>query len=256
MSGKSSDYRSVAVIGAGNLGSAIAVALSRNYDVIAVRRDVSKISWLEEHGVAVTNDSTDAARKADAVIICVKPRDVTPVLSGIRDVLADKPVISFAAAVKLEEIARYCHRPVRAMTNIASRFGDSMVVYYSLFEDDGIHALLSALGKAQRVDREEIVDLSTVFLGSAPAFVSLLIQAFQYAGIKSGLNAELSREMAVSTFASTSKLMESMNPDEIIERIATPAGTTIEGIVKMKELGVEHSVIEFLTAAVEKLKKM
>lgn len=256
MSEKSSAYRSVAVIGAGNLGSAIAMALSRNYDVVAVRRDVSKISWLEEHGVTVGDDVADAADKADAVIICVKPRDVIPVLSEIRDVLGDKPVISFAAAVKLEEIARYCHKPVRAMTNIASKFGDSMVVYYSLFEDDGIHELLSALGRVWKVDNEELVDLSTVFLGSAPAFVSLLIQAFEYAGIKCGLNAELSREMAISTFASTSKLVESMSPDEVIKMIATPAGTTIEGLVKMKELGVEYSIIESLMAAVEKLKKM
>ena len=70
------------------------------------------------------------------------------------------------------------------------------------------------------------------------------------------MSAELSRELAGSAFASASKLMESMSPDEIIERIATPAGTTIQGLVKMKELGVEHSVIESLTAAVEKLKKM
>ncbi len=256
MSGKSSDYRSVAVIGAGNLGSAIAVALSRNYDVTAVRRNASKISWLEKHGIAVSNDSADAANKADAVIICVKPRDVIPVLSQIRDVLGDKPVISFAAAVKLEEIARYCHRAARAMTNIAAQFGDSMVVYYSLFEDEGIHELLSALGKVWRVDNEEIVDLSTIFLGSAPAFVSLLIQAFQYAGIKCGLNAGLSREMAASAFASASRLVESMSPDEIIEKIATPGGTTIEGLVKMKELGVEYSIIESLMAAAEKLKKL
>lgn len=256
MSETNSAYRSVAVIGAGNLGSAISLALSRNYDVTAVRRDVSKISWLERHGIAVSNDSADAANKADAVIICVKPRDVIPVLSQIRDVLGDKPVISFAAAVKLEEIARYCHRAARAMTNIAAQFGDSMVVYYSLFEDEGIHELLSALGRVWKVDSEEIVDLSTVFLGSAPAFVSLLIQAYEYAGIKCGLNAELSREIAVSTFASTSKLMKSMSPDEIIKMIATPAGTTIEGLVKMKELGVEYSIIESLMAAVEKLRKM
>lgn len=256
MSEKSSDYRSIAVMGAGNLGSAIAVALSKDYDVIAVRRDVSKISWLEEHGVAVTSDNVEATNRADAIIICVKPKDTIPVLSEIKDVLRGKPVISFAAAVKLEEIARYCHRPVRAMTNIASQFGDSMVVYYSLFEDDGIHALLSALGRVRKVDREEIVDVSTVFLGSAPAFVSLLIQAFEYAGLKCGLNAELSKEMAASAFASTSKLMESMSPDEIIEKIATPAGTTIEGLVKMKELKVEYSIIESLMAAVEKLKKM
>jgi pyrroline-5-carboxylate reductase len=74
----------VAVIGAGTIGSAVAKALSEaGHEVVATRRKVEKVKWLEDYGVEVTNDNIRASEWAEVVFLAVKPNKVSQVLEEI-----------------------------------------------------------------------------------------------------------------------------------------------------------------------------
>ncbi|MEM4643096.1 MAG: NAD(P)-binding domain-containing protein, partial [Candidatus Bathyarchaeia archaeon] len=63
----------LAIIGAGSIGGAIAKGLMKSgYKgrIIATRRSIEKLKELETLGVEVTNDNRKAAREADIVFLC------------------------------------------------------------------------------------------------------------------------------------------------------------------------------------------
>ncbi|RLG58979.1 pyrroline-5-carboxylate reductase, partial [Candidatus Geothermarchaeota archaeon] len=89
----------VALIGAGTIGRAVIESLlSSGFKgrIIATRRRIEKIMDLVERGVEVTRNNKEAAKRAQVIIICVKPNDVKKVLSEIRDEIENKLVISLA----------------------------------------------------------------------------------------------------------------------------------------------------------------
>jgi pyrroline-5-carboxylate reductase len=75
----------VAVIGGGNLGSALAKALSKRFDVVVTRRNPEKIVFLRDLGCEITRDNVKAVEKSDLVILTVKRGQVFDVLNEIPD---------------------------------------------------------------------------------------------------------------------------------------------------------------------------
>ncbi|RLF87820.1 pyrroline-5-carboxylate reductase, partial [Thermococci archaeon] len=121
----------IAVIGAGTIGSAVAKALAEEgYEVIATRRKVEKVKWLESYGVKVSNDNKAAAEKADIIILAVKPNKVKKVLEEINPAIEGKILISFAAGLSLNfRKGLTGAKLVRAMPNIAVLVKESFTAY-------------------------------------------------------------------------------------------------------------------------------
>ena len=67
--------RNVGIIGAGQIGSAMArvLAESGRWSVIASRRKVHEIEHLRELGIEVTSDNREVASRSDIVILAVRP---------------------------------------------------------------------------------------------------------------------------------------------------------------------------------------
>jgi pyrroline-5-carboxylate reductase len=251
MSRKSLDLGSVAVIGAGNLGSAISKALVGEVEVFVSGRRQKILEELKKEGCKVRS-SFVASSKADAIFLTVKPKDVPSALEEIRDGVRGKRVVSFAAMVKLEEMRRMIPDSIvfRAMTNIFAEKGRAFTVYYPS-KDEKLEKLLSFLGEVYNVRSESEVDIMTLFSGSSPAFVSKIIQGFIYAGLKCGLTYELAKKAAISIFEGTAIYLKDKEPEELIKRIATPAGTTIEGIKRLEKHRIEYAIIDAFEAGVE-----
>ncbi|RLI77319.1 pyrroline-5-carboxylate reductase [Archaeoglobales archaeon] len=249
----------VAIIGYGNLGRAIAKALAKKHEIIATKRELNAKSKLKR--IEVTTNNAYAVKNSECVILTVKPKDLMLVLDEIKDYVSNKLVISFVAFVKLHEIKSILKQAkvVRAMGNVGAEIGKSFTAYYVEYVDEEtdkeIFNLLSLTGEVHKAKSEEELDLMTIFSGSAPAFIAKLIDAFIYAGLKCGLNAELSKKAALSVFNSTSELLRKESIDGLIKRITTPAGTTIEGLVTMEKHSVEFGIMDSIVKAVEKISK-
>jgi len=257
----SSDWNNVAIIGAGNIGRAIAKALAEKYHVIVTRRNIEEIRWLEEFGCEVMDNNVSAAQKADIIFIAVKPKDVLSVLSEIEGVVAGKIIVSFAALVRINEMKVVIKNAklVRAMTNVCAEIGEGFTAYFTTDLDDDeqrkLEEILSQLGDVIKVDDEEGIDVMTAFSGSMPAYIAKIVQSFIYAGLKSGLSAEVAKKVTLSVLKGVAGMLEKEDIESLIARVTTPGGTTIEGLTKLAKHGVEYAIIDAMAATVEKAKK-
>ncbi len=232
----------VAIVGCGKLGSALARALVNKHEVLAIRRDVSKIDVECEKSSKIED-----AKGCDVVILTLKP-DVFRSLSEVR---FDGIVVSFMAGVSLKELGRCGERVARAMTSLSAEFGSSFVTYCcrNLSDKDREKLLdvLSCFGRVMEVD-ERVVDASTAF-SSSVAFIARLIGAASLAGVRLGIDSNTSRTLALLAFSDAVKLVERDGVEKVVERVCTPAGSTIEGMAKMMECGAEWCLQEAIYAA-------
>ena len=256
----------VGVIGAGQIGSAIAKALatSGKYRVIASRRNGDKIKHLEDLGVEVTRDNRLVARSSNVVFLAVKPHKVAEVLGEVSDLLEGKILISVAAAIPVSKIESMAPKAkvIRAMPNVGLMVKASFTAYCrgsNVNEEDMkiVHEILGELGEYVEVD-EELMDAITALSGSGPAYVALLIEAMAYAGLKVGLPRDLAYRSSAYTVYGTAKLFleEGLHPSTIKEMVLTPGGTTIEGIFYLEEGGVRTAVMKAVEAATRRAKEI
>src|SRR3954469_25945568 len=89
--------KTIAIIGGGNLGTAIAEGLlkskfSKAGELTVTKRNIATLKSLSEKGVEVSSDNNAAVKKSDIIILAVKPFQVADVLSGIKKELTSKKV--------------------------------------------------------------------------------------------------------------------------------------------------------------------
>src|ERR1700755_2000354 len=128
--------KKIAIIGGGNLGTAIAEGLIQSgfvvpNHILITKRNVRTLSGLEEKGVLVSDKNEEAVRFADLVILAVKPFQVNDILLALKsEFRADKQVlVSVVTGVSIEHITGYLGNGVpvvRAMPNTAIAIQESM----------------------------------------------------------------------------------------------------------------------------------
>ena len=255
----------VAVIGAGAIGGAVAVALAESgWRVIATRRRIERAKHLGEKGVELTSDNRRAAREADVIILAVKPHKAARVTAEISEEIRGKLLISLAAAVSTETLAKAAPgaRIIRAMPNIAVSVRESFTAFCRgprATEKDVelVKELFGCTGTCEEV-HEELMDAVTALSGSGPAYAALFIEALMYAGLKVGLPRDVALESAAQTLLGAAKMVleQGVHPAQLKEMVVTPGGTTIEGIFYIEEGGVRSSVMKAVEAATERAKKL
>jgi len=256
----------ISVIGAGTIGSAIAGSLlrSRYAEVTATRRRVEKLKELEKLGALVTSDNRKAAEEADVVILSVKPRDVKNVLGEIREQVRGKLVISVAAAVPLQFLKEIAPKTrfVRAMPNVALLVQESFTAYCSdphVTPEDKkrVQEIFERMGRHLEVE-EKYMDAITGLSGSGPAYLSIIIEALMYAGLKVGLPRDLALASAAQTAVGAGKLiLETQKPlSELKDMVVTPAGVTIEGIYELEGSGIRTALMRAVEVATKKSEKI
>ncbi|MBS7646432.1 pyrroline-5-carboxylate reductase [Candidatus Bathyarchaeota archaeon] len=257
----------ITVIGAGMLGSAIVKSLLKaGYvgNVIATRRDAEKLKELEALGSKTTTNNKEAARNADVIFLCVKPKDVGKVLKEISSEIEGKLVISTAATIPLKFYKKIVPKAkfVRTMPNIAALVQASYTAYccdedITASDRKKVEKLLNAIGVSQEVE-EKYMDAITALSGSGPAYISIFIEALMYAGLRVGLPRNLSLYSAAQTVLGTGKLIleTQEHPAKIKDMVTTPGGTTIEAIYELEGSQIRQALMRAIKEATEKCQKI
>ncbi len=234
----------VAIIGVGNLGLALIRNAAKNVEIVAVRRRKDLIPKTEN--VIATSDIEDT-KDCNVFIITLKPDVFRRNMKMIGEIVKGKPLISFAAGVKLEEMLKHIENPYRAMTNLAIEKRSLIACYppeaaehLRFLEADFIYC-----------EDERELDAMTSFIGSSPAIISKLIHGFIIAALHEGVSYQNATKAAVSAFEAASYLYSKYGLETIIERVATPGGTTTEGLLEVIE--AERKFINSLIAASRKV---
>ena len=257
----------IAVIGAGVIGSAIINSLLKSgYEgkVTAAEIDPEKAKVIEKLGVSVTSDSRKVARDADIVFVSVKPKVLEKVLKEISKEIEKKLVISTAAAVTLDFYKKVAPKArfVRIMPNLAILVQESFTAYccddsVTDEEKEKVKVILAMMGKSVEIE-EKYMDAITAVSGSGPGYISILIEAIVYAGLKVGLPRDLALRSAAQAVLGTAKLVLESNQTaaQIRDMVTTPGGTTIEAICEVEGSDVRHALMRAIEAATKKSEKI
>lgn len=260
-------------IGTGNLATAIlrGVVASGTVgaDEIAIFDiNAEKVSQLSaELSVNAFSSASQVVAECENVVVAVKPKDIASLIESVRaDAKKSNPlVISTAAGTTTEKLVScfgYDAKVIRIMPNINAAVGESMTAICASpavtdFDRAFAMSFCSCFGKAVELE-EKYFSAFTAVAGSAPAFAYMFADALAAAGIKYGIPASVSQDIAAQMLLGSAKmLLESpLAVSELIRNVCSPGGTTIEGVCSLKETGFENSVITAVDKTVEKDRRL
>jgi pyrroline-5-carboxylate reductase len=259
-------------VGSGNMAEAlmrgvVEKGLWPKEQVIASDASLDRLSAIgRKLGIKTAADNREAVTSSDMVIIAVKPAQVPEVLSEVADVVtADTLVISIAAGVTLATIQSLLKKKIpviRVMPNAPAMAlaGMSCLSAGSNAGPDHIAEamkLFSGVGEALVVP-EAHLDAVTALSGSGPAYVFLVIEALSDAGVRAGLPRKTAEKLSAQTVFGAAKMVieTGKHPGELKDMVASPAGTTIEGLAVLEENGVRGAFIEAVDAAYRRAREL
>jgi len=260
----------IAIIGGGNLGSAIAEGLVKSRftqasDIIVTRRNTQLLDGLAAKGVMVTSDNAEAVRQASIVILAVKPYNVRDILRELSPALSETQhiLISVVTGVWMEELQQAAGKSLplfRAMPNTAIAIQESMTclshTHASADQITYVQSLFDALGKTVTID-EKLMDASTVLGACGIAYALRFIRANIQGGIEIGFDAATASFIAAQTVKGAAELLikTGRHPEQEIDKVTTPKGCTIAGLNEMEHQGFSSSLIKGIVASYVKILK-
>jgi pyrroline-5-carboxylate reductase len=265
----------VAIVGAGNLGGAVAAGLLDAGAVSAARlrcvtaTDASAERLRERLGGAQHLVSTDAAvavQGADVIMLGVKPPKVVALLTSLAPQLAPHVIIvSLAAGVGLAALTLAAPKGatvVRVMTNTPVRIRAATSLLTAPADVDPtalgtVGRLFAALGATHVVD-ESLVDVATALAGSGPAYLFLLAEVLRDAGVALGLDQDMAQAMAATTLEGAARLLGAGGEDPVALRAAvtSPGGMTAEAIAVLEAAELRTTMVAALRAAVDRAEEL
>ena len=262
--------KKIAIIGGGNLGTAIAEGLIISGEVLAsnlyvTRRRAGLLSSLKDIGINVGSDNQEAVKKSDIVILAVKPYQLIEILKGLTPQLTSgKIVISLVAGIDLNELSLITGKDVplfRAMPNTAIALQESMTLISTNGSGEEhkqlVVDLFNKMGKTAIIP-DELMAAATVLAACGIAYALRYIRAAMQGGVEIGFGAELAQFITAQTVMGAAKLvLETGNhPEKEIDKVTTPRGVTITGLNEMENKGFSASLIQGLLASYKKIEKL
>ena len=260
--------KKIAIIGAGNLGRAIAVGLvekniTQPDQVILTKRDLSSLADLKERGFKVTKNNLEAVKSSDVIMLCIQPNQVNSVVSEISPRLnEEKLLVSVVTGVTVGQILVQLDKKtpvVRAMPNTAIAIGDSMTCISSTHSEGLkiIKSLFDALGKTLVIG-EDLMQAATVLGASGIAFFMRYLRAATQGGIQMGFDAEDAQLIAMQTAKGAASLVleNQSHPEVEIDKVTTPQGCTIEGLNEMEHKGFSSALIQGIMTSFYRITQM
>jgi len=261
----------LAVIGGGRMGEAIVAGLLsagslRPADVVIAEPSEQRRAELTEcHAVPTVDSGTRAVPGSAAVLLAVKPQVMDSVVRELSDSLAGTLVISIAVGItcaRLESLLPDGTRVVRVMPNTPAIVGEGMALVSGGAEataDDVavVVGLFSAIGRAVVID-ERYQDAGTAISGSGPAYFALVVDALARAGVAEGLPRQTAQALAIQTMLGTARMLEKtgIHPEELIDGVASPGGTTIAAINVLEAKGVRSAFAKAVSKAVRRAREL
>ncbi len=259
----------IGIIGAGNMGGTVlkAIAQKTAYPVLVYDQDPGKAAAYKAYDrVQFVQNVAACMQDVDLLFVCVKPMHIDALLKEINDIglSSGTIVVSIAAGVKVSRFTEILGEVpvVRTMPNLPAMVGEGFTgIYFHNMEEsefDGrkqeIQGLFDLLGKTRVYPSEQYIDKMIAVTSSSPAYVCLFIEAMADGAVRLGFSREDAYLMAEQAVLGTAKYLRDGNvhPAVMKDRVCSPAGTTIEAVAALEEMGLRSSVLE----AMEKCDRM
>lgn len=248
--------KKIGIIGAGNIGCAIAKGLVAHggkspSDIFLSRKRSELLAEQRKAGFVVT-DNLSLVKECSFILLAVLPGQASEVIHEVRDELTSggKILVSVVSAVSIQELNDWVGDGVdvvRIMPNTAIEFGASMTCIAGEGEESvkRVSDLFSPLGQTMII-KEQLMPAATILAACGIAFFLRFIRAVSQGGIQIGFHADEAGEIAAQTARGAAELLLQTNnhPETEIDRVTTPMGCTISGLNEMEHFGLSSAMIK------------
>ena len=252
---------SIGIIGFGNMGEAIAAGLRRSADDV----DLFVMEPAEErfrvardsYGANAVASSEELLKTTEICVLAVKPQIIDSVTGDLGASAEGRRFVSVAAGVSVSYLRERLRTTeiVRFMPNLAATVGRALVgICYSdpieATTTDLAFRIADSIGDKLIVP-ERLMSAVTGVSGSGIAYVFALTHAMALGGTQSGLPYRDALSAAISAIEGAATLLKEskLHPIELLTRVTSPAGTTIEGVAELEERGFTSAVMQAVVAA-------
>ncbi|OGI64145.1 pyrroline-5-carboxylate reductase [Candidatus Nomurabacteria bacterium RIFCSPLOWO2_01_FULL_41_21] len=258
----------ISILGAGNIGLAIADGISKAKIAkgrIAITRKSEDFSD-ELRKVYDCVDNEQALRFGDILILAVQPKQVEELLSEMKGSIKEHHLlISVVSGVSITRIKELLGndkvKVVRAMPNTSIRYGESMTCLAfnesAMEHRDLVERIFNSLGKFIILEESKFPQ-ATVLCGSGPALMLKFARAYMQAGIQNGFNEHDALLIAGQLMRGVSRaiLEGKVHPEVEIDKVTTPGGCTIDALIEMDHAGFSSALLRAVSAGVDKAKSL
>ena len=260
--------KKIAIIGGGNLGTAIAEGLINSQfvqpqNIIITKRSIATLQYLQDKGVSISSNNDDATAFADYIILAVKPFQIKEVLENLAPSLNPEKhvlvsVVTGLWVKDLQEMLSNDFTIFRAMPNTAIAIQQSMTCISAhnatTQQTQFITDLFNQLGKTVFIE-EKLMDAATVLAACGTAYAMRYIRASIQGGIEIGFSATTASLIAAQTVKGAAELLLQKNthPEQEIDKVTTPKGCTIAGLNEMEHQGFSSSLIKGIITSYKKI---
>ncbi|MBN2425439.1 MAG: pyrroline-5-carboxylate reductase [Calditrichaceae bacterium] len=261
----------IAIIGAGNIGLAIAEGLiaskvTKSKNITLTRRKHHLLDQYEQLGFITTKNNIKAVQNSDIIILSVEPSQADGVLDEIAEGVEENHhlLISVVSGLGIKHIKKRLGKNidiVRAMPNTAIAIKDSMTCLASTSSNGNslktAAAIFNTLGLT-KVIREEQMAPATALAACGLAFFLRATRAASQGGIEIGFHAEDAIEIASQTAKGAAGLLlcNRNHPEFEIDKVTTPRGVTISGLNQMEHDGFSSAMIRGIVTSAEKASRL
>lgn len=262
---------SLAVIGAGNIGTAIARGLVQTgglgaSEITLTRRHADKLQALGGEGFVTSTDNIAAVAAHDLVVVAVEPSQLNDLLAEIGPAFVPgrHTIVSVVTGATVADIKGFLAegvQVVRAMPNTAIAVGESMTCLAAPSGDANGLALADqvfrTVGTTLVIDEDQMSS-ATALCACGTAFFLRAIRAASQGGIEIGFHSDDSLAMAAQTAKGAAALLlaRGLHPEREIDQVTTPRGATISGLNEMEHQGFSSALIRGITTSAQKVDKL
>lgn len=261
----------LAIIGAGNIGLAIAkglvnAGLFNKKRMILTRRHIDRLEPYAKEGYRTEKDNLKAVAEANIILIAVEPQQVDGVLEELRSGLDVKrhSLISVVTGITINQMKKKVGEEleiIRVMPNTAIAIGESMTCLASSnMNGNGLQqaqAIFDTVGSTMIIEEEQM-SAATALAACGIAFFLRTIRAASQGGIEIGFHSDKALKIAAQTAkGAASLLLQNENhPEFEIDKVTTPRGVTISGLNQMEHEGLSSAMIKGIVTSAEKAAKL
>jgi pyrroline-5-carboxylate reductase len=245
------------LIGAGNMASALARGIGEPLLVTDI--DGAKARALaDELGGEAVGSNAELAQRSDAVVLCHKPKQLAEVAAEVAG--HTDTVISILAATSTASLADAYHGAAiyRFIPNMPVEVRRGVLCYVAGPGADAgpeaeILELMGRVGEVIRLDDEPLIEPAMALMSCGPAFMALVAESFADAGAAHGLDPDNALRMVVETMGGTADYLARHGYDAagLRTRVATPGGTTEQGLIRLEDEGLRRVVRAAVDGVVE-----
>lgn len=252
-------------IGAGNMGGALATALSKKVNgenLLLADKLEEKAEVMAKEINATVSSNEKIATNAKFIVLAVKPQFMANMLNEIAPILRERKdefvLVSIAAGLsteKIRDMAKGEYPVIRVMPNTPAFLGEGMLLYTCTdnVSKENENEFLNAMENAGIWDNipENLIDSASALSGCGPAFVYMFIEALADGAVKCGLPRDKALKYAAQTVKGSALMVEQTgkHPELLKDEVCSPGGSTIAGVSALEKGKFRASCIDAVTKA-------